>query len=500
MKKIISTLLCSAFLLSTAAVSNVDAANIDVQRISGVSRYSTPVEISKAYFESAPTVVLASGEGYADALVGGSLVSQEKIPMLLTRAASLPKETKDELLRLKTKKVYILGGPNTVSKNVENSLKTMNIQVKRLAGKNRMDTAGEIARERYTLNAKGRDLPMGDSYVGINAYNYADALVAGSLVGQMRGEVLSYIYPYSQSNPMPYYLVFGGTASIPSFDEYTQRIAGKNRFETSVESAKNFKTLTGKDLKTVILVDGTNYPDALAASTVAGKEDATIITTTPNNLYKESKKFIRNNGIEKVIIIGGEKSVSKYTESEINDSEDVSSSTLGGWKVENNNKYYYKNGSKLTGWQNIEGSRYYFNSSGVMQTGWHFEDYNSSKYGKINNARYYLMPDGRLAEVGREIDGWITTKDGVSEILSSQARKNIMDQISKDNPQLVQEINNKNMILFKDSNPSGASDVYHVSKMEDYWSVPYENGIREGSNEILYTYSINRYTGDVIKK
>ena len=500
MKKILSSLMCSAILLSTAAVLNVEAADINIQRISGISRYSTPVEISKNYFASSAVVVLASGEGYADALVGGSLVSQEKVPMLLTRSGSLPKETKDELLRLKTNKVYILGGPNTVSKGVENTLKSMNIQVKRLAGKNRLDTAGEIARERYNLNSNGRDFPMGDSYVGINAYNYADALVAGSLVGQMRGEVLSYIYPYNPSNPMPYYLVFGGTASIPSFDEYTQRISGKNRFETSVESAKNFKTITGKDLKTVILVDGTNYPDALAASTVAGKEEAAIITTPPNSLYKESKKFIRNNDIEKVIIIGGEKSVSKQVELEINDSEDVSSSTLGGWKVENNSKYYYKNGVKLIGWQSIEGNKYYFNSSAQMQTGWHFEDYYSSKYGKISKARYYLMPDGRLAEAGKEMDGWITIKDGVSEILSSQARKNIMDQISIDNPNIVQEINNRNMILFKDGNHVGIDDYYHVSKKEDYWSVPYENGIREGSNEVLYTYSINRYTGGVIKR
>lgn len=498
MKKILSSLVCSAILLSLGAVSN--AADIDVQRISGVSRYSTPVEISKAYFETAPTVVLASGEGYADALVGGSLVSQEQIPMLLTRAASLPKETKEELIRLKTKKVYILGGINTVSKNIETSLKSMNIEVKRLAGKNRMDTAGEIARERYLLNANGKDVPMGDSYVGINAYNYADALVAGSLIGQIRGEVLSYIYPYSSFNPMPYYLVFGGKASIPSFDEYTQRIAGKNRFETAVEAAKNFKTLTGKDLKTVILVDGTNYPDALAASTVAGKESAAIVTTSPENLYKESKKFIRNNDIEKVIIIGGEKSVSKSVESEINDSEDVSSSTLGGWKVENNNKYYYRNSVKLTGWQIIEGSKYYFNSSGVMQTGWHFEDYNSSKYGRVSNARYHLMPDGRLAETGSEFDGWITTKDGVSEILSSKARENILNKVSKDSPQVFQEINNNTMILFRDSQISGVYDIYHISKIEDYWSVPYENGIREGSNEILATYSINRYTGDVAKK
>lgn len=498
MKKILSSLVCSAILLSLGAVSN--AADIDVQRISGVSRYSTPVEISKTYFETAPIVVLASGEGYADALVGGSLVSQEQIPMLLTRAASLPKETKEELIRLKTKKVYILGGINTVSKNIETSLKSMNIEVKRLAGKNRMDTAGEIARERYLINANGKDVPMGDSYVGINAYNYADALVAGSLIGQIRGEVLSYIYPYSSSNPMPYYLVFGGKASIPSFDEYTQRIAGKNRFETAVEAAKNFKTLTGKDLKTVILVDGTNYPDALAASTVAGKESAAIVTTSPENLYKESKKFIRNNDIEKVIIIGGEKSVSKSVESEINDSEDVSSSTLGGWKVENNNKYYYRNGVKLTGWQSIEGSKYYFNSSGVMQTGWHFEDYNSSKYGRVSNARYHLMPDGRLAETGSEFDGWITTKDGVSEILSSKARENILDKVSKDSPQVFQEINNNTMILFRDSQISGVYDIYHISKIEDYWSVPYENGIREGSNEILATYSINRYTGDLAKK
>ena len=183
MRKLLSYLMCSAIVMMSINVANAENNEIKVERIAGNSRYETAVEISKKYFETAPNVVLASGEGYADALVGGSLVSQEKIPMFLTKKTSLPLETKEELIRLKTKNVYILGGNNTISQSVENQIKNMGINVKRLSGEDRLATAGMIASERFYLAQKDNpNVAMGDRYAGIDGYNYADALVAGSAV------------------------------------------------------------------------------------------------------------------------------------------------------------------------------------------------------------------------------------------------------------------------------------------------------------------------------
>ena len=40
------------------------------------------------------------------------------------------------------------------------------------------------------------------------------------------------------------------------------------------------------------------------------------------------------------------------------------------WKKKGGKRYCYRNGRKLTGFQQIDGAWYYFNSKGVMCTGW----------------------------------------------------------------------------------------------------------------------------------
>lgn len=499
MGKKISYIISLLFLASSVLVSNAEIKDIKVERISGDSRYSTAVEISKKYFDTANTVVIASGEGYADALVGGSLVSQEKIPMFLTKRTSLPIETKNELIRLKTKKVYILGGENTITKSVENEIKGMGIVVKRLSGNDRLATAGAIAFERFELaRNKGNNYAMGDIYAGIDGYNYADALVAGSIIGQIENMV--YIFPYLKNNElsreMAYEYAFGGENSIPKSVQVTTRIAGNNRYETSVEAAKKFEMLTGKKLKTIILVDGMNYPDALAASTVAGKENAAVITTPKDKLNKEAKKFIKNNDIEKVIVIGGENSVSNSTISEINDEENLSANLLGGWKVIGNKKYYYESGKMVTGWKKIDGYTYLFNEDGSAHTGWYYGRYND-KNGKQVKARYYFNVDGSLAKEGTSIDGWITQSDGVS-ILQEDGERNVINlYLSKNMPDIFSKIESGEYKMYKSEDRIAGKDQFNITSIKDYWQTNIQGVKKEGSNNVLYKIQIDPYSAEV---
>ena len=495
MKKILSYIICSAILVLSIVVSNADVKDIKVERISGNNRYSTATEISKKYFQLAPTVVIASGEGYADALVGGSLVSQEKIPMFLTKKNSLPLETKNELVRLKTKKVYILGGENTISKSVETEIENMGINVKRLSGSDRLETAGVIAFERFELANKNNTNAMGDRYAGIDGYNYADALVAGSIIGQIENHV--YIFPYLKNNEisreMAYEYAFGGENSVPQNVQVITRIAGNNRYETSVEAAKKFEMLTGKKLKTIILVDGMNYPDALAASTVAGKENATVITTAKDKLNKEAKKFIKNNAIDKVIVIGGENSVYNSIIEEINDEENLSANLFGGWKIIGDKKYYYESSKMVTGWKKIDGYTYLFNRDGSIHTGWYYGTYDGED-GQKHSARYYFNIDGSLAKEGSIIDGWITQSDGVS-ILQEDGERNVINTyLFKNMPDVFSKIQSGEYKMYKEDGKIGGKDQFNISSAKDYWQTNIQGVIQEGSNNILYKIQIDPYS------
>lgn len=90
-------------------------------------------------------MVLASGQGYADALFGSTLSSQINSPLLLTEKNKLSNGVSNEIKGLGVKEVFILGGENTISKNVEKELYALGIKVSRLTGKDRLETAISVA-------------------------------------------------------------------------------------------------------------------------------------------------------------------------------------------------------------------------------------------------------------------------------------------------------------------------------------------------------------------
>ena len=90
-----------------------------------------------------------------------------------------------------------------------------------------------------------------------------------------------------------------------------------NRYKTAVEIAKAYKIVRKKNIRKAVIVDGTKYPDALASGTAATMNDGTILLTKPNKLNEDTKAFIRSNNIKNIIIVGGEKSVSKSVENEL---------------------------------------------------------------------------------------------------------------------------------------------------------------------------------------
>lgn len=92
------------------------------------------------------------------------------------------------------------------------------------------------------------------------------------------------------------------------------RIYGSNRFETAVEISK---TGWPDGANTVVLAKGDAFPDALAGTPLAYKEDAPILLTMPNKLNAATKKEIQRLKAKKVIILGSTVAVSKTIENEL---------------------------------------------------------------------------------------------------------------------------------------------------------------------------------------
>ena len=297
-----------------------------IQRLSGDNRYETSVEVSEKNFKSADTVVLASGQNIADALVASSYADIEEAPILLTNKNSISDEVLDEIERLKADKVVIVGGQSSISSSVESRLKKEDIKVTRISGSDRFDTSDKLSLEVSRLSKKSSQAIL------VNGYKNIDALSVSSLATKEELPILlngrnalnmSVKNRLKQMNVNKVYII-GGNNSISSDVEKelkgmqisVVRLSGTDRYETSANIAK----YAYKDFDEAIVASGENPVDALAASTLTGKKEAPILLTNRNKIPKSIKKIIEDMDIGKITIVGGESSI---TDNVMDDMEDM---------------------------------------------------------------------------------------------------------------------------------------------------------------------------------
>ena len=301
LKKVLASTLALSMLLPIGVV-NADKQNMkneaksqQTTRISGKDRIATSVEISKSAYSTSENVVLASGFNFADALSAGQLASALNAPLLLSSQYKLDSQTKNEINRLKAKKVFVVGGDNAISKTgVDTTLKSEKIDVTRLEGQDRystsqkvMEKTKEIINPEYLLIASGKNFP--------------DALAAtGFFVNHKSVMVLSDGVTYPESNLKE--IAIGGKNQLPLKGFTGRRVSGKDRYETALEIAK----LSFDKNNNAILASGQVFADSLSAVSLTKKHNAPIILTQSNSLTESAKKYL--NG-KNVFIVGGEKTV-----------------------------------------------------------------------------------------------------------------------------------------------------------------------------------------------
>ena len=291
-KKRFLALAMSLVMVFSLTTKTVEAA-ADVSRINGKNRYETSVKLSNNY-DNSDVVVLASGKDFPDALAGSGLASSLKAPLLLVDSDTIPSVVSKEIERLNAKSIIVLGGKNTIK---DNALSNVTAHITRIAGNNRYDTSLKIAENIKDLSG----------LIVVNGNNFPDALSAGGLTLDNKAVILTdgktLDLPKKLSN-LPV-TVLGGNNSVSNeiANKYNaDRISGKDRYQTSLLAVKR----AGQD--NILIADGTNYPDALSAITLASKMPASILLTSPKTINKESLDYV--DSLNKAIIIGGTNSVS----------------------------------------------------------------------------------------------------------------------------------------------------------------------------------------------
>ncbi|MGM0843730.1 MAG: Ig-like domain-containing protein [Bacillota bacterium] len=285
-----------------------------VERIAGANRMETAVEIAKRGWQSADTVVIATGDDFPDALAGSPLAYKLDAPILLTNRKGLSDSTKQEITNLGAKRAIILGGTSAVPYLVEEQLKSIGMtKIERLAGFNRFETAGMIADK---LGGYPSTAILADGY------NYPDALSVASYAAQNGFPILltkTSVLPSetkSQLAGKTKTIVVGGEAAVSKnvLDSVPgpERIGGANRFETAANITTKLQLSTHK----AFIATGRNFADALTGSVLAAKEKAPVLLVEQNSIPDPINNLIVTKNIPAVDILGGSTAVSEFVEKE----------------------------------------------------------------------------------------------------------------------------------------------------------------------------------------
>lgn len=298
--------------------------SVTVDRVHGQNRFKNAVEISKKGWSTAPKVFIANGYQFADSLTGSPLAALNNSPILLTRDNFLPEETLEELIRLKTKEVVILGGELSVPKHIVSTLEKNGFKVTRIGGNNRYTQAELVANEIMKVEGKNRDAFLASGEV------FPDALSIATVASNKRLPIfLTRRNRLEQAvkNAMPNvnsWMIIGGKLTITEMVENemkkagakVDRIDGRNRYEVN----RNVLNYYGVPKEHLYVTSGEHYSDTLPASVLASKENSGILLFRNNrkNTNDEQKLFAQNkHKIRDYTIVGGPLTLSKETEEDL---------------------------------------------------------------------------------------------------------------------------------------------------------------------------------------
>ena len=183
-----------------------------VQRIWGRDRYVTSSELAYEIQRLTGKVnkaIIASGENFPDALATAPLGSKEIAPILLVRRNQIDKKVDKALKDLNIKRVYVAGGPNSVSKELEEQLPQV---IRRFNGRDRYETAVLVASYTY---------PESKEVFVASGEVFPDALVIGPVCARRKAPILlSRTTPvkvtddYIEKSNIEYLYIIGGTNTI----------------------------------------------------------------------------------------------------------------------------------------------------------------------------------------------------------------------------------------------------------------------------------------------
>jgi hypothetical protein len=262
---------------------------LTLQRLEGSNRMSTSVQASQEAFGNgqADAVVLARADEFADALAGVPFAHVVGGPLLLTHSDGLDQGVAGELQRVLGDggAVWLLGGNGALSQQVEERIAEMGYEPKRLAGRNRFETAAIIAE--FGLSAPDRALlatggEFADAVTAGAAAAHTDAAVLLTAGDKLPPATAQYL---QQQTPSVQHAVGGpAAAAAPQISA----LVGATRYETAATVADELFDQPA----TAGLATGTAFPDSLTGGAHIAGYGAPMLLSPPDGLHPAAADYL----------------------------------------------------------------------------------------------------------------------------------------------------------------------------------------------------------------
>ena len=284
-------------------------------RLAGESALDTMSRIVSLGFSSAQTVVIASADGYWDALSGSALAGAYGAPMLLTDSGSLSIQAAMQIDKLGANKAIICGGPFSVSEAVKGQLEELGLEVERVSGASAVETSNAIAEAMPETSNTCLIATAGTYHDALSAGPYAYAKKAPIFLIGEDGTLAKSTADLIKASGYTRAIVVGGPYWIPENVvsqletmgvASVQRKAGQDGYETSAQF-NEWSLNEGMSVDKMGVATGGTFHDALTGAALCGRFGSILLLADDNNTTNVSG-FISQHStqVTQAYVFGGE--------------------------------------------------------------------------------------------------------------------------------------------------------------------------------------------------
>ena len=293
------------------------------KRLAGNGRYDTMAAIVSEGWsgQTGGTVVVATGEGFKDALAAAGLAGLDGGPVVLTAGKSLSRQAEAQLKALKPSKVYVAGGKAAVSDGVLTAIQRVTgVRPERVFGQTSASTSAALAKA-------GGSRWDGTAIIATNK-SFKDALSVAPISYAKHWPILladngkslnaDVVKALKDCGIRRAYIVGGKLAVTANVESQLKkagvtlagRLAGDNGPATS-RAIADFALENGLAVANMAFATSQNFPDALAGAALCGKNGSVLLLCDDKAPANLSFATDHASEIETGYVFGGELAFSK---------------------------------------------------------------------------------------------------------------------------------------------------------------------------------------------